>query len=73
MKTHDKLSEELFDLRAPPGNRLEALSGGSLRTAQYMNQCSVANLQTAFDVKQAVAEVGAQILREVPQREPAAA
>ena len=31
------------------------------------------NLQTAFDLKQAEAEVGAQIMREVPQREPVAA
>lgn len=31
------------------------------------------NLQTAFDLKLADAEVGAQIMGEVPQREPVAA
>ena len=31
------------------------------------------NLQTAFDLKQAEAKVGEQILREVPQRKPVAA
>lgn len=31
------------------------------------------NLQTAFDLQLAEAEVGAQIMPEVPQREPVAA
>lgn len=46
-----------------------------MRLARYFGTSAQfwLNLQTAFDLKQAEAEVGAQILREVPQREPAAA
>lgn len=47
----------------------------AMRLARYFGTTAQfwLNLQTAFDLKQAEAEVGAQIMREVHQREPVAA